>query len=270
MSQRLPRKLRRLLDGIALSLSIAACQAASPAPEPAQAAPQPAAEPPPVAQPVASQPAAAAPEQPAAVAAAEDEFGRLLAGMGVRYFPNDKHLEVSGWVNMQTGLVEVFACAPEGKTHESVIVLDCVPSGLQAGLLALGLEPGKPVEFGTGDQYTPPTGDGVLVEVHWTDLQGHEQTARAEDWITDEPHKRSMPRCAWIFAGSFLQPVSGTTNDVTFAADYVKSLVTTYHDASSILENPWTEGIDDTVYYSNDKAVPPVGTSLTAIFRPAK
>lgn len=208
---------------------------------------------------------------PAVVAApkVEDEFQTLLAGMGVKFLPAEKKLEVSGWVNMQKGLVEVFACAPQGKTHEAVVVLDCVPSGLHAGLLALGLQPGTPVEFGTGDKYKPPTGDAVEVTVRWKDASGAEQVAYAEDWVWDEKRHAAMQRAPWIYAGSFMQPVSGKSDAETFAADYVKSLVTTYHDASSILENPELDGIDDTVYFSNEKAVPAVGTPITAVFRRA-
>jgi len=224
-------------------------------------------------QPVAA-PAAeplAPPQQPAPAAAqVEDEFHKLLAGMGVRYFAAEKKLEVNGWVNMQKGLVEVFACSPQGKTHEAVVVLDCVPSGLQAGLLALDLKPGTPAELGTGSEYKPPTGDLVEIEIRWRDAQGVEHVGRAEDWVWDEKLHSPMPRAPWIFAGSFLQPVSGTSDSVTFAADYIKSLATTYHDASSILENPHADGIDDTVYFSNEKAVPAVGTPITAVFRAAQ
>jgi len=192
---------------------------------------------------------------------------KLLSSLGISYSPAAQTLEVSGWVNMQTGLVEVFACAPQGKTHESVVVLDCIPSGLHAGLLALDLEPGTPVEFGTGGEYRAPTGDPVLIEVRWRDAAGVEHTAAAEDWIWDLKLSAPMPRAAWIFAGSFMQTAIGREEESTYAADYIKSLATTYHDSSSVLENPHTDGIDDTVYYANEKAVPPVGTPIRAVFR---
>lgn len=200
---------------------------------------------------------------------AEEEFRQLLAEMGVRYFPARHELEIDGWVNMREGLVEVFACAPEGKTHEAVVVLDCVPSGLHAGLLALGLREGTPVEFGTDGTYRPPTGDGVEVLVRWFDPAQGLQIARAEDWVWNQVEERAMEHGDWIFAGSFLQEISNDPSQATYAANYVKSLVTTYHDASSILENPFPAGADDTLYYANDHAVPAVGTPLTVVFRPA-
>lgn len=201
---------------------------------------------------------------------AEQAFADLLESMGVRFLRDAKSLEIEGRVNMQKGLVEVFACAPDGKAHESVIVLDCVPSAVHAGLLALGLTPGTPVETGTAADYRPPTGDGVEVTVRWTGPRGEEITARAEDWIWNEKEGRSMAHCAWVFAGSFMQSATGDSEDLTYAANYVKSIVTTYHDPSSILENPFPDGRDDTVYYANEKAVPPVLTPVTAILRKAE
>lgn len=203
-----------------------------------------------------------------ALSEADRALHELLASLGVEYVPSAGRIDVSGWVNMQRGLVEVFACTPEGKTHESVVVLDCVPSGVHAGLLALRLRPGTPVELGTEGEYRPPTGDPVEIRVRWTDAGGEAHSARAEDWIWDEKDARSMPHCAWIFAGSFLQPSASDPSGGTYAANLVKSIVTTYHDATSVLENPFAEGADDTVYYANERAVPPVGTPVTVSFRP--
>lgn len=265
--------MTRTISTLVLVLG-AACSTvppAAPEPEPASEAARSARE-------LSAAPAAAS-EVPAAndVAGADDvdaQFQKLLAGMGVAFFPGDR-LEIAGWVNLQSGVVEVFACAPNGKTHESVVVLDCVPSGLQAGLIALGLEPGTPVRFRAGGAVDPPTGAPVEIELRWKDADGRDARAFAEDWVWDERHGRSMPRGSWIFAGSYFEegasPLDGGTSEGgTFAADYVKSLATTFHDASSILENAQGEGFDDTVYSSNERAVPPVGTPITAVFRRAR
>lgn len=210
-------------------------------------------------------PASPTPTVPAPVA---DDVVSLFKTMGVTLVPERGAVEVSGWVNMQSGLVEVFACSPGGKTHESVVVLDCVPRGLHAALLAIGLQPGTPVEEGTESDYRAPTGDGVEIWVRWNDADGKPCRARAESWIWDHAEQRAMPASAWIFAGSFEQ--KGPDGSDVYAADYIKSLVTTYHDATSILENPLPGGIDDTLYYSNERAVPPVGTPVTVEFMAAR
>ena len=274
----------RLPALIAWSLLAIACQSTAPPPaerpdEPASAPHALAAEgtraadaPSPQREPSASDPAAqsAAPATAAEAAPPEPRgLVQLLSEMGVEFDRAHERLVVRGWVNMQEGLVEVFACAPEGKTHESVLVLDCLPSGLHGGLLALGLAAGQPVELGTGDEYRAPEGDRVRIRVAWTDEGGVEREARAEDWVWDDSRQDVMPPGGWIFAGSFWQPVSNDPSQSTYAANYVKSLVTTYHDASSILENPQLGGMDDTLYFANPRAVPAVGTPVRCIFEAA-
>lgn len=196
---------------------------------------------------------------------AEAELRALLGGMGVQLIPEEKRLEISGWVNMQKGLIEVFACAPEGKTHESLLVLDCIPSGIHAGLLALGLSHGTPVETGTEADYKPPTGDPVLVEVVWKTPQGEDRRVRAEDMIWDQGKKAPLSHISWLFTGSFSQSVTGNPEDASYAADFVKSIITTYHDPSSVLENPLPDGRDDTLYYVREDLTPPVGTPVRLI-----
>src|SRR5262249_15583513 len=148
-----------------------------------------------------------------------------------------------------------------------------------AGLLAIGLKPGKPVQMGsqydygpaTGNrQFTAPaTGDKVYVYVEWKDGDGAVRLARAEDWVWEVKAERPMRRIAWVYAGSFMQEVLPGEGG-TYAADYIKSLVTTYNDPTTILENPLPEGRDDTLYYSNEKAVPTPQTPVKAIFSPVE
>ena len=199
--------------------------------------------------------------------AGQPDFQQLLERMGVRYLPDERRLEVDGWVNMQKGLIEVFACAPDGKTHESVVVLDCVPSAVHAGLLALGLEPSGTDDADTTSQ---PQKGGAIVRVRWEDDTGTTHMARAEDWIWDERQKSTMPHVVWAFTGSFMQPTPGQPNEATYAANYVKSIVTTYHDMSAVIDNPLPEKEDDTIYYVNETAVPPVKTPITVWFEPVE
>ena len=198
----------------------------------------------------------------------EEQFRELLATMGVTILPDEGTIEVAGWVNMQEGLIEVFACAPGGKVHESVIVLDCLPSGVHAGLLALGVDAGSPVEYGAEDSYRAPQGEGIIIEVRYQTAQGKTEQVRAEDWIWNPTEERSMEHVAWLFTGSFMQP--NPPQKETYAADYVKSIVTTYHDPSTIIENPLLTGQDDTLFYANKNRVAPVGTPVTVLFRPDK
>lgn len=78
-----------------------------------------------------------------------------------------------------------------------------------------------------------------------------------------------MPHVAWLFTGSLMQSVTGNPGDATYAADFVKSIITTYHDPSSVLENPLPEGRDDTLYFVREQETPPAGTPVRVTLRPA-
>lgn len=212
-------------------------------------------EPPPVAQ---ASTARGAPAEP---------IDELFASLGVRRTADRKALEVRGWVNLTAGVVEVLACAPEGKLHESLLVLDCVPSGLHAGLLALGLEPGMPGRIEGGGEFHPPTGARIALELRWTDEGGVERRTRPEDWLWDARERRSMPPQDWIYAGSFEVPLEGRPGSVSLAADAVKSLVVTYHDATTLLQLEGVQSLDDTTWEVNSRAVPPKGTPVVVVFR---
>jgi hypothetical protein len=142
--------------------------------------------------------------------------------------------------------------------HESVLVLDIVPYHLQVALLLLGLEPGGGLEY-QGDPRTP-TGDPVEVWVAWdrSDSTNGPSVAvrhRAEDLIYNIAAKKPMQRTHWVFVGSEI--VNGR-----FMAQIEQSLITTYHDPFTILDNPLPTGGDDTLYVVNEQVVPERGTPV--------
>lgn len=200
---------------------------------------------------------------PPPAAASPPTFLDLLAASGVRVDRAGGAVEVAGWVNMNDGAVEVFACAPGGKTHESVVVLDCLPRALHAGLVAIGLRPGAPAQPGPAGSCTPPSGDRVAVSVRWRDADGKEHRASATEWLWNPPRGAAARIGAFVFTGSSVQT---TPDGATYAADASKTLVSTYHDASSVLESPASDANDDEAYAANVMAMPPVGTPIIATF----
>lgn len=169
-------------------------------------------------------------------------------------------ITVPGKVNMQKGMIELLACGPGGKTHESVLVLDVVPYYLQVSLLLLGLNyiGGLQVQGDT----TVPKGDSVYVWVSWKTPDGTDTTVRGEDLAWDIPRKASMQHTAWIFTGSKM-------SDGKYMADVEKSLITTYRDPFTILDNPLSTGDDDEIYRVNNDLTPPKGTPVTVTIKPA-
>ncbi|MBM3333970.1 hypothetical protein FJY63_04850 [Candidatus Sumerlaeota bacterium] len=171
-------------------------------------------------------------------------------------------LTMPGRVNMQQGMIELVACSWEGKLHESLFLAPVEPYHLQLALLLLGLNHKGGVRF-QGDT-TPPEGDRVLIFV-----EKDGKRWRVEDWIWDLQRKAPMQRTEWVFTGSrFVSEGGGQSN--VFAATVTRTLITTYRDPYTILDNPLPTGTDDEVYEVNSKVTPPVGTSVTLVIEPSK
>jgi hypothetical protein len=168
-----------------------------------------------------------------------------------------RQISMAGKVNMDHGIVELLACAPGGKVHESVLVLDVVPYHFQVALLLLGLKPGGGLEY-QGDPRTP-TGDSVDVIVSWTQADT-QVSVRAEQLVWDLQQKTAMQTTPWIFVGSKVV-------DGTFLADVERSLITTYHDPTAILDNPLPSGGNDEISVVNRELIPPVGTPVVVTVR---
>ena len=173
---------------------------------------------------------------------------------------NNQEVIFGGKVNMENGLIEVFACSQGGKLHESVLVCDIEPYHLQVALLLLGLQYSNQSLLGSDGELVPDyTGSRVNIFVHW---QEHDtlKEARAEDWIYNIKDQRAMDHTTWVFRGS--QIINST-----FVAQQVKSLITTYFDPATILDNPLPTGMDDTYYIANTEAVPPKDTPVQIVIR---
>jgi len=186
------------------------------------------------------------------------KIGESLYQIGnVRLNSEARELIIPGKVNMDSGLIELVACTAYGKVHESMLVLDVVPYHIQVALLLLGLEYGSNIAY-QGDPRTP-AGDSVEVWVSW--FNGKDTVRhRAEDLVFDVLHKKLMPHSPWIFSGSRF------VNNI-FMADMEGSLITTYHDPFTILDNPQPEGGNDELYVVNREIVPPKKTKIKVIIK---
>ena len=176
---------------------------------------------------------------------------------------NTQEIRLPGRVNMQEGLIELFACGPKGKLHESVLVLDIIPYHMQVALLLLGLEPGGGLAH-QGDPDTP-TGDPVEIWVEWDHSDSLSSSPmvrrhRAEELIYNIAREQPMQQTHWVFVGSKIV-------DGWFMAQVEQSLVTTYHNPYTILDNPSPSGGDDTLYIVNKEIVPEVGTPVQMIIK---
>lgn len=170
-----------------------------------------------------------------------------------------KTVTATGWVNQTEGLIEVLACGPGGKVHESVFVLALNPLDLQAALLLTGVKGGKPMPA-VGE--SPPEGDPIDVIVEW-EADGGTRTARAESFVWNIEEDAVLPETPWTFTGSIVR-------DGEFKALAEESLVVTYWDPYAIVNLPLPCGINDELLVVNSNTVPPYQTPVKIHFSPKK
>ena len=77
---------------------------------------------------------------------------------------------------------------PEGnREHETILRIRSKAFIIHTGLLALGMEPGKPAQF--SPEFTPPTGPAVNVEAMWLDEKGDVKRVPIQEWIRRNIHR---------------------------------------------------------------------------------
>lgn len=200
--------------------------------------------------------------QPSAPAGTQPPFltpgpAEVAALGSVRVDLLNRSVIAEGWVNQSRGLIELLACGPEGKTHESVIVLDLDPVDLNAALLLLGLEPGQPPQaMGVG----LPKGHPVDIWVEW-DEAGSRKRTRAESLVLDQSQERALPRTSWTYTGA-------VRDDGKLLASHDQSLVATFWDPWALLNLPLPSGSDDEILYAHPEALPSPGTPVIFRFHP--
>lgn len=109
-----------------------------------------------------------------------------------------KRVLLKSKVVLRNGLLEMFCCLKNTKEHESILAVDAKAYVIHTGLLALGAEPGRPVQFVRPDpenpekqieEYRPPTGQRIDVFVQWTDEKGKLHRKPAQKWIRYALHR---------------------------------------------------------------------------------
>jgi len=114
--------------------------------------------------------------------------------------------------------LEVLACSPDTREHETFIVSTAKPSHIHAALLAIGLKPGAPGGWSFKDgRLTPfqPAGDRLNLRFAFNDKVGREVEADPLDWIVNArgssrfadaerkiAKESNQPPPGWVFAGS--------------------------------------------------------------------
>ncbi|MDR0871628.1 MAG: undecaprenyl-diphosphate phosphatase [Planctomycetaceae bacterium] len=185
--------------------------------------------------------------------------------------PDGKSVVLLGRVSLREGLLELFACRVGSKEHESVVSIRVKPHLIHAALLAIGAEPGKPVQQ---DPFVPPSGDEIEVKVRWKDETGKQQETFAQEWVWDaarskEDAKKPMTT-HWVFTGSM--QYKDEEGEVHYVADETGELFGVSNFVGAVLDVPVRSSADnaDLQFSCFTERIPPLATPLTLILTPVK
>ena len=237
-----PRLLRRGTSLAAKSM-LAACLVAGPLP--------------------ADEPAVVEPKPPAAAPRpdAHPQLTRLSRTEDVWVDRDRKEVVVGGRIALDEGVIEVFACPERSKEHEAIVATRSSARTVHAALLAIGLEPGRPVSFDPA--YTAARGPVVRVRVRWKDdAGGHERPAQEliRDTRTGEPLAAD-----WVFAGSLFwrDPDDGTMHYQADGGDMI--CVSNFSTAMLDLPIESSQANDALMFEAFAGRVPPHGSEVELV-----
>lgn len=188
---------------------------------------------------------------------------RVQPGVTINWI--DRQVEVDATVVLRDKPLEVFACTPNTKEHETILRVDAAASHIYAALGLLGLEPGSPIQWDRqANRYVPAKGDRVDVFVLVPDAK-EPKCVSACRWMRNAATGEPMPDTSWVFAGSYRY------DDGTFAADAEGVVVAVVNFSSSLLSMPESHSDDNSQLWlmPETEAIPKVGTRVTLVLRRA-
>ena len=182
---------------------------------------------------------------------------------GVRIDWRDLVVEVDAVVTLRQGPLELLACSPQTREHESILVIRARPLRIHEAMGLIGLTPGAPVRYDDQrDRWLPASGESLSLDIRYRD-SGVERTVAARRWLLDVQRHEPPEQLDWIFAGSrrgrdgrFGADAAGT---VVAVVDFDTALIAPAALHSSSNEALWLE--------ANTAAIPPVGTPCTLLIR---
>lgn len=183
---------------------------------------------------------------------------------GVQIDWAQRRVIVDTQVCLREGALEFFACFA-GKEHESILRMNAPAVRVYQALGLVGVSPGRAAAWdeATG-RYAAPSGDLVDLEVQWGDGAAA-RTESAWSWVIESEYARSPAARPWVFTGSERLPDGGLAADRSGAGVALVNMP----DALLALTRSHTLADAELWTLANTRAIPPVGTPVRLVLRPA-
>ena len=166
--------------------------------------------------------------------------------------------------------LELLACAPGSREHESILTVAAKPSQVHLALLILGLEPGSPMgrvsrpataTSPATETVVPPNGSRVRVLLVY-EIDGKRVEVAPSAWIADRRKNAQPIDDVWVFAGSSMATLDDGTS--VYRADHNGNVLTLVSFGDEVLARPGTvtNQNDEEAFGCVPGAIPPVGSSV--------
>lgn len=176
-----------------------------------------------------------------------------------------KRLVLAGRIALREGQLEMFACLAGTKEHESVVAIETKAYVVHGGLLAVGAEAGKAVQF--QPTFRPASGTEVEITVYWREKSGELKSARAQEWIRDIKTQKEMTQ-NWVFAGSGFWTDEKTGQKFYLAEDGDFICVSNFASAMLDLPTESSQSAGSLLFEAFEDRIPPQGTPVTMVLTP--
>jgi len=202
------------------------------------------------------------------VAAPAGEVPVIKTLPGIVVDTKAREVRLEGEVCLQRGGLELLACSPGTREHESVIVVKAKPSHIVFALALLGLAPGQPGYVTAAGSFSPPGGTVVDVAARWTVAKpdGKTETVEVPVWklLKLGGSESGLERpVQWVYVGR-------PSEQALRAADQEGTVVCLSNFTEAVLDVPFesTSVNAELLYEANPAVVPPVKTPVELILRP--
>jgi hypothetical protein len=178
-----------------------------------------------------------------------------------------KRVVMVGRICLREGQLEMFACPQGTKEHESVLSVPVEAFKVHAALMALGIQPGRPVQF--APEYRAASGPEIDVSLYWTDDAGRRRSAWGQDWVQDARTGKALSQ-PWVFAGSGFWRDEQTGREQYLANQGELICVSNFSSAMLDLPVESSDKAGQLLFNAYSERIPPIDTKVTIVLTPKK
>ena len=177
----------------------------------------------------------------------------------------EKKIVMAGRICQSAGFLEFFATLRGYQEHEAIVTIRTKSSFIHGLLLAIGVEPGRPVQY--RPEFRAAEGPEINVTVYWTDKNGERQSAKAQDWIKNAETGKPMKH-PFVFAGSRFVSMGEGEPEYYTADDGYLICVSNFPTAMLDLPIASTDANAALMFEAFEGRVPAVGTEIAVVLEP--